>query len=172
MKLRAGTLALLLLLAALGAFVWRTSQELPPLVASHFAASGAANGFMPRGTYVTTLLVLIIGVPLLLAALPSLIVSRRGGNVRIPNREHWLAPQRRAATFAFIGAHGQWFAAAVALFLADVHWLVVQANQAQPPVLATSAIQRALVVFAAALALWLFLLYRRFRVRDEGSPDA
>ena len=172
MKPRAGAFALLLLLAALAAFVWRTSQALPPLVASHFAASGAANGFMPRGAYVTTLLALVIGVPLLLAALPSLIVSRSGDNLRLPHREHWLAPQQRAATFAFIGAHGQWFAAAVALFLADVHWLVVQANQAQPPVLATHAIQRALVAFCVVLALWLFVLYRRFRVRTGGSPDA
>ena len=170
MKPRAGALALLLLLAALAAFVWRTSEALPPLVASHFAASGAANGFMPRGAYVTTLLALVIGVPLLLAALPSLIVSC--DNLRLPHREHWLAPQQRAATFAFIGAHGQWFAAAIALFMADVHWLVVQANQAQPPLLATNAIQRALLALLVALAIWLFVLYRRFRVRSGGSPDA
>jgi hypothetical protein len=172
MKLRAGTLALLLLLAALGAFVWTTSLALPPVVASHFSASGAANGFMPRGAYITTLLVLTIGAPLMLAWLPMLIVSRGGDNLHIPHREHWLAPQRRADTFAFIGAHARWFAAGVALFLADVHWLVVQANRAQPPVLATDAIVGALVVFFIALALWLLVLHRRFRVRPEPSADA
>lgn len=172
MKPRAGTVALLLLLAALGAFVWTTSLALPPVVASHFAASGAANGFMPRGAYVTTLLVLTIGAPLLLAWLPSLIVSRSADNLHIPHREHWLAPQRRADTFGFIAAHAQWFAAGVGLFLADVHWLVVQANRAQPPALATDAIVRALVIFFIALALWLFMLYRRFRVHSESSPDA
>ena len=166
MKLRASTLALLLLLAALGAFVWTTSLALPPVVASHFSAAGAANGFMPRGAYIATMLVLIIGVPALLAALPTWIAARSGSNLRIPHREHWLAPERRAGTFAFIGAHGRWFAAGVALFLADVHWLVVQANRLQPPALATGAIQGALVAFFVALAIWLFTLFRRFRLPD------
>jgi hypothetical protein len=53
-----------------------------------------------------------------------------------------------------------------------VHWLVVQANKAAPPALATDAVWRALVVFFIALALWLLVLYRRFRMRPERSPDA
>ena len=96
----------------------------------------------------------------------ELCASIGAKSTELPNREHWLAPQRRDATFAFISAHERWFAAGVALFLADVHWLVVQANQVHPPLLATAAIERALVVFFVALALWLLVLYRRFRLRD------
>jgi uncharacterized membrane protein len=164
---RVTTIALLLLLGALGVFVWSTSQALPQVVASHFSGAGAADGFMPRAAYAMTMVVVTVGVPLLLAWLPSLIVSRSGDNLHIPHRDHWLAPQRRAATFGFIAAHARWFAAGLALFLADVHWLVVQANRVQPPTLATDAMVRALVAFFIALVLWLFVLYRRFRLPTD-----
>lgn len=86
-----GTAALLLLLFALGAFVWLTAEALPPVVASHFSASGAADGFMPRKTY--------------------------------------------------------------------------RANELRPPALSTTGIIAGLVVFFLALAVWLFVLYARFRQR-------
>jgi hypothetical protein len=165
MKPRFGTIALLLLLAGITVFVWRTSRALPPIVASHFAASGAADGFMPRATYMVVLLLLVVGAPLLVAFLPSAVVAEDGGNLKIPSRRYWLAPERRQETVAFILGHGKWFSAALALFLAYVHWLVVQANQLQPPILSTSAMVSGLVAFFAALVAWLVVLFRRFRVR-------
>jgi uncharacterized membrane protein len=165
MKPRAGTTALLLWLFALALFVWRTSTTLPPIVASHFAANGAANGFMPRGFYVILLLVLIIGVPLLLAFLPTALADRGGQILNLPNREYWLAAARREHTLEFVRLHGQWFAAAVALFMAYVHWLVLRANARQPPALSTFGITAGLVTFFLLLVVWLFILFARFRRR-------
>jgi hypothetical protein len=48
------------------------------------------------------------------------------------------------------------------VFLTYVHWLVVQANRHQPPLLSTSSIITGLVVFFAVSAAWLIILYRRF----------
>lgn len=163
MKFRSGTFALLLLLAVLAAFVWQTSKELPAVVASHFAANGVANGFMPRTAYAVLITVLVVGVPLLLALLPAAAISGAGKKLNIPHREYWLAPERREDTIAFLRAHGRWFAVVVALFLSDVHWLVVEANGLQPPVLFYRSIVTALVVFALALLVWLWALVARFR---------
>ena len=165
MSTRLGTVAFLLLLVMLGAFVWRTSQALPAVVASHFAASGAANGYMPRGIYTVLVMVLVVGAPLLLALVPGVAAGKGSGRLNIPDREHWLAPERRDATLAYIRVQGRWFAAAVALFLAYVHWLVVQANALRPPMLSTAGIVSGLVVFFLALAVWLTLLFQRFRRR-------
>lgn len=165
MKLRFSTIAFLLLLVVLAAFVWRTSQTLPPIVASHFAASGAANGFMPRGAYTALVVFLVVGAPLLLALVPAAAAGKGAKGLNIPNCEYWLAPERRKATTAFIRAGGQWFAAAVALFLTYVHWLVVRANELRPPVLSTAGIVSALVVFFLALAAWLTVLFWRLRRR-------
>lgn len=166
MKLRSGDVALLALVLVAAGFVWLTSRTLPAVVASHFSAGGAANGFMPRGTYVALLLALVVGAPLLVAFLPTAVAGRDGSNLRIPHRAYWLAPERRDDTLAFIAGHGRWFAAALALFLGYVHWLVVQANALQPPVLSTFGIVSGLVVFVAVLSAWLGILFVRFRRRD------
>lgn len=163
MTTRFGTIVFLLLLVVLGAFVWRTSQALPAVVASHFAAGGAANGYLPRGIYTMLVTALVVGAPLLLALVPAAAAGKGATGLNIPDREHWLAPERREATIAYIRVQGRWFAVAVAFFLAYVHWLVVQANALRPPMLSTTGIVAGLVVFFLALAVWLTLLFRRFR---------
>jgi uncharacterized membrane protein len=162
MSSRLGTIAFLLLLVVLAVFVWRTSQALPPIVASHFSASGAANGFMPRGIYTVLVMALVVGAPLLLALVPAAAAGKGARSLNIPHRDYWLAPERREATVACIRTHGRWFAAAVALFLTYAHWLVVRANALPPPVLSTAGIASGLVVFFLALAVWLAVLFRRF----------
>lgn len=115
--------------------------------------------------YRAVLLALVVGVPLLVAFVPVAMTGRGLRRLNIPNREYWLVPERRESTIAFIRGHGRWFAAAVALFLSYVHWLVVRANELRPPTLSTSGIIAGLVVFFLVLAVWLFVLYARFRGR-------
>ena len=160
---RKGLLALAALLAVLAAYVWHSAQQLPLVVASHFGSGGAADGFMPRGMYIGFMLAIIVGVPLLLAVLPTLAAGSDGARLKIPDRDHWLAPERRRATLAFVALHGQCFAAVVAVFLAYVQGLVVRANQLTPPMLQQQRLVAALVVFFAILGVWLLVLYRRFR---------
>lgn len=162
---RLGAIALPLLLAVLAAFVWFTSAALPEVVASHFGSSGAADGFMPRGVYIAVFLALIVGMPLLLAFLPGAVAGQGGRNLNIPDRDYWLAPERRDGTVAFVRMHGRWFAALVAVFLGYVHWLVVRANGLQPPELSTVGIAAGLAFFFLFLAAWLFVLLARFRRR-------
>src|SRR5262245_12841102 len=101
----------LALIAFVSVFVWNTTASLPAVVASHFGASGLANGYMPRGTYLTVLLLVVIGGPLLLAYLPYSISRKRVTRLNVPHRSYWLAPQRVAGTQAFLWHHGLWFAA-------------------------------------------------------------
>lgn len=166
MKRQFGTIVLLLLLFTLMAFVWFTSATLPVVVAAHFRSSGVADGFMSRSTYVAILLVLIVSAPLLLAILPLVAAGKNGMRLNIPNRDYWLAPERRDHTLAFIRRHGQGFAAMVSIFLAYVHWLVVRANELQPPRLSSTGIAMGLAVFFLSLAIWLVTLFAHFRRRD------
>ncbi len=163
MKQRLASIAFLLLLALAAGFVWSSSAALPPVVASHFGASGAADGFMARADYLLTMLLTLVGVALLVAFLPFVLPYLGDSGINLPNREYWLAPVRRAQTFAFLRLHGLSFASALVTFLAYVHWLVVQANERQPAQLSTPAIITALAVFLAVLAIWLIVLFARFR---------
>lgn len=164
MNFRVKIATLLGLLASVAAFVWWTSRDLPAVVASHFTFSGAADGFMPRGDYVTWTIALVVLVPLLPAVLPGALL-KGGAGLNIPNRDYWLAPERKADTLAFVSGHGLWLAGALTLFLGHVHWLTVTANAQKPPVLSNGGFLAGLFVFLAATAVWLGTLFARFRVR-------
>jgi hypothetical protein len=162
MNLRVGAAALAAVLASVATYVGWTSQDLPPLVASHFSFSGKADGFTPRGAYAATMIAFVILIPLLPAIVPGALAGN-GAGLNIPNREYWLAPERRAATLAFVRGHGLWLAGALALFLGYAHGLTVHANSQASPALSPGGLYAGLAVFLGGVAAWLGVLFARFR---------
>lgn len=166
MKTATASIAFVLLLSAAAAFEALSSRSLPPVVASHFAAGGSADGFLPRGGYVALMLSLTVGLPLLLVLLSSLVRLLPPRLINLPARDYWLAPERSAETRAFLQWHGAFLGVLLALFLCFVHWLVVRANALQPPVFPESPFFAGLALFLAALVTWIGVLVRRFRRRS------
>ena len=144
-------------------FVWHTSDGLPGLVASHFGASGVANGFMPLVFYVRFMIAFVIGLPTLVVLVAWYALGDSRTRINLPNRNYWLAPERHAETIAFLRAGLIWFGILLVTFLCYVHWLVVLANKAQPAQLAGSWLVAGLVAFLAALLIWLKVLLGHFR---------
>src|SRR5687767_14071272 len=95
---------LLIVLVATGGFVLFTGNGLPEVVASHFGAGGAANGAMGKGAYTVFMLVMVIGVPLLVAGSTLLVRKLPPQLVNLPNKRHWLAPERRAESLEALGS--------------------------------------------------------------------
>lgn len=83
--------------------------------------------------------------------------------VNIPNKDYWLAPERRAQTLEFLGAHGMWLGCAMALFSVGVHWITMRANASSPPRLDGRLMYVVIAAFIVALAAWIAVLHRRFR---------
>ena len=150
MKFR--TLTIVVIAAAI--FLLLTGGALPERVASHFGADGAPNGFMPRSAYLGLMLGLTAGVPFLLALPGSLIGSLPVSMIRLPHKGYWLAPERRTSTFEFMAQRSTMFGAYLIVFLCYVHWLVVEANKAVPPQLATGPLVAGLVVFGISTVIW------------------
>jgi len=149
-------------LAAGAAFVWWTSGSLPDVVASHFVAGGAANGFMPRGSYVASMLALVVVVPSLLCSLGWLSGRIPPRFVNLPNKQHWLAPERREATLASLGRFGLWAGYATLGLLCALHWFVVQANTQHPPRLEQAPLVGLLAVYFVALFVGIIMVLGRF----------
>ena len=144
--------------------IGRVCVQLKSRVAPHFGSSGAANSFMSRGGYVTFLLVFVVGLPLVMTGIMTLVFRSATTSLNIPTRDFWLASVRRTASVAFLTRHNMRFVACLALFLSYVHWLVVQANLRQPAELWNSAIYAGLGLFLLTIALWtawLLLALRR-----------
>lgn len=154
-------LAFAALLAGAAAFLLLTVDALPEVVATHFDGAGRPNGWMTRGGYLAFSLAIDVGLPLLVAAAVGLAPRRWPHRVNVPNREHWLAPERRAATLDFLGAHACRLGGVMALFGAAIHWLILDANARAAPALAGDKLAWTLGAFVAALALWGLALYRR-----------
>jgi len=147
------------------AFIWLSGRALPERVAAHFDAAGAVNGYLPRGPYLIATIVLAVVLPLLLVTVSQVGVGRPGARINLPNRDYWLAPERRDATIQYLRNWMARFAMLLALLVCFVHWLVVRAN-AMPasPHLSNSAFYGALVVFGTLMVLWIRGLFVRFRL--------
>jgi hypothetical protein len=149
------------LLVAVG-FVWLSSGNLPTIVASHFGPDGNVNGFMSRRTYMAFMLGAVVAIPMLVGLSGHLARFLPLQLLNLPNKQYWLAPDRRAATLESISSMCVPYALVLAIFLCFVHWLVVQANAVRPPKLAQTPMLVGLAVFTIASLVWLSILFRRF----------
>lgn len=145
------------------AWLYTTRDRLPPLLASHFAGDGHANGFMPRDGYLALMAAIALFIPLLLAMVTGSLSRLGPERINLPNKDYWLAPARRQATLDALQAHSLWFGTGLAGFLGAVHGLVVQANATTPPHLDAAAIGMALAGFIGWSLAWTVVLLRRFR---------
>jgi hypothetical protein len=150
-------------LAAAAWFVIRSGGGMSDVVASHFGASGEANGYMSRATYLRFMLVFVVVLPLALNLLIARVLRLPSALVNIPHREYWLAPERRADTVVRMQRHMNFFGMVLAVFLCYVHWQVVQANTRAPPVLDSLRFSTGLATFMAVLITWIVILRRDFR---------
>jgi uncharacterized membrane protein len=163
MNTRILNVLLLPIYAVLAAYVWLSSAGLPATVASHFGSDGTANGLSSRGGYTVAMLVLAVLVPAVVGLLPGLLARHAGGLINIPNRDYWLAPERKRQTEDFLALGGVAFGLALAVFMAHLHTLVVQANRLVPPQLPLASVAPGLVLLLACCAAWVLLLALRFR---------
>lgn len=143
-------------------FVTSTASELPLTVASHFDAAGQPNAFMSRGGYVRFVLCFAIGLPVTVVGILVTVYSR-ATDMKLPNREYWLAPQRLDRTRAFLVAHGVWFGSLLVTLACAVHWLEVSANRQQPPHLSNQTFAAVLLAFLIATAAWVATFMLAFR---------
>jgi uncharacterized membrane protein len=152
----------LLALAGAAVFIRISGQQLPETMASHFDATGNANGFMARDTYLNFITLIAVGAPLLIVIVQTLVLNS-ASSINIPNRDYWLAPERRDDTLAYLNKQGMRFGILLAAFLSYVHWIVVKGNAVQPPQLSNGLFIPALMVFFVATGVWISTFYFHFR---------
>jgi hypothetical protein len=152
-----------LLVCGAGVFVWISSRALPDTVASHFATSGKATGFLPRAIYVRLTLTLVVVVPLAVNLLASLSLRNTNAAIKLPNRDYWLAPERRRESVDFVRRHIARFSRMLMVFGCYVHWLVVRANALTPPALSSPWFIAGLIAFLVSTLIWAAIFVGRFR---------
>lgn len=155
--------AVFLLLVFLGFLQARNFAEaMPRVMATHFGASGSANGWQTKGEFFVVEIVMF-GVCLLIGfGVPWIISKAPPSLVNLPNKEFWLAPVRRDHTLAVFRMQMAWFACALLTFLIVVNQLVYNANQSVPRHLNGPQFTMALIAFLGFVAIWTIRLVTYF----------
>jgi uncharacterized membrane protein len=105
--------AAILLFAIL--FFANTTTSLPPLIASHFDGSGNPTAQMTRDFYTKFVFFMGVGLPIAMVALLTFVYSK-ASDMKMPNRDYWLAPERIAHTRALLVSHGVGFGSLCSYF--------------------------------------------------------
>jgi uncharacterized membrane protein len=143
------------------------AATMPPVVATHFGTSGTPNGWQTQSQFFT-LELMLLGVCLLLAfGIPRLIGALPLSLVNLPNKEYWLAPERRDATLAYFKTQFAWFGSVVLAFLLAVNQLVFKANQSRPRHLDSTTFVIAMFGFLAYMGVWTVRLVLYFSKTEK-----
>jgi hypothetical protein len=103
-------------------------QELPERVATHYDQSGRPDGWTGRNT-VLIIFAVIHGI----TALAFFVMGRLAPRIppaylNLPNRDYWLAPERREATCARLFGGMLWLGAATLGFFGLIFHNIVRSN--------------------------------------------
>ena len=139
-----------------------TLSSLPPMVASHFDGAGFPTAHMTRAFYSKFVFAMGVGFPIAMVALLSVVYSK-ASDMKLPNRDYWLAPERIGQTRALLVAHAVWFGCLMVGMVCYMHWLVLAAHRSVPPRLSNQMVIGGLLIFMAIAVGWVIALLRAFR---------
>lgn len=163
---------LLALEAAVMAFQWIHFYPLmPEKMATHFGASGEANGWMPRDGFLLFYCGMCAFLMLLFLLLPRLIGLFPDSMINMPNKEYWLATGRRGQTMALVGAHMAWLAVLVLGLMLAILQLTFLSNLMPEPRLEGTSIGITMGGFFLCMLVWLVAFIKAFNLpKGPGSP--
>jgi uncharacterized membrane protein len=145
------------------ALVLGTWPRLPAVVASHFGATGAPNGWSSRLGYVLLVLIIGNGLPLGVIGLVHAMTARGPAGLNLPSRAYWMAPSRQGQLVELVRSYIWWLGVLLTGIALAVHLAVLGANAATPPHLRGAVIVPLLIAAVAGTAAWAVGWYRVLR---------
>ena len=135
---------------------------LPDRLASHFAASGMPNGWMTKQQFFITYAAVLVPAFLVEFWVSRGIANKPDAKLRLPNKEYWLAPERRAETFAYFDSFFAWYGCALLFVVVFAMGLAMRANFDTPPQLPTGPIVTVIAAFVLFNVAAVIAMMRRF----------
>lgn len=163
-------LAALLFVVALGAaqaFYFRA--ELPEQVASHFDDSGRPNGYMSRDGFVLFQCTMLAMMATIFGLGGWLVAITPVGLINLPNKDYWLAPERRAASMTWLTGWMRWFGAVTLAWMLVVFQFAAQASLGDGR-LDSTRFWTAVGIYLVALGFAMWRLFRRFSKAPRAAP--
>lgn len=143
----------------------------PDRLATHFNASGKADGWMDKESFRTSWIITTLGLNGLILGVFWVIRFLPDPMINLPHRDHWLSADRQAETFASLLRVGFLISIPLTLLFTSLYHQVMHANLKIPPQLGSRIwIEAALsiIVIALPLGYHIFQWYHP----DRTSGDA
>jgi len=137
---------------------------LPERVAIHFDLGGLPDSW--ASDLNSTLLMLTVQALVFVSLYfsPKLLTMQPSRWISLPNRNYWLAPERRSEAVAKFNQLMWQFGTAVYFFLLLAGALAMRANMTEPARLEQGVLLIGFAIFLAYTAYWTIALLRAFRI--------
>jgi uncharacterized membrane protein len=143
--------------------------QMPQRMASHFAADGQVNGWQSRDAFFVLMLLVSSASAVVSFLAPRQIAAKANHRINLPNREYWLAPERRGETMRYISAAMAWFGCGILSVLISGTFRAMQANLSPDHRFNSGAMLAVLAGFLAGLLGLLVGLVRHFQRVPPGA---
>jgi hypothetical protein len=135
-------------------------------------AVGDPGKTMGRDAFVLFTLAMGVLVPLLCTHAVRWIATRWPGAISLPNKAHWWAPERRAASTSWLTHHMHGLGLQMVLLEAGLFYAALQAGQPTWPQPSPVVWGAGGVLLGAWFGLWIWQVYRRFPAPSAASTGA
>jgi uncharacterized membrane protein len=149
---------LLFLLLAVVQFLYFTPL-LPDQVATHFDATGQPDDWSSKQMFMAGNLIFAGGMAAMFLGLTSLVKKLPDEWINMPNKDYWLAPERRDQTLASLQSQMEWLSAITVALLVGIAQITIDANLAGKP-LNDGQFWILFGVYMLAVVVWLVRLLR------------
>jgi uncharacterized membrane protein len=158
------------LLAAVGLLYFSLLYpRLPDPMASHFNASGAATAWMPKSGFFMLIVIVTLASAVPVFLVPRSMAKLSNDKINLPNKEYWLAPERRSETMQYLGIQMGWFGCALLALLLCGLYNAVAANFRPDHHFDSGSFYAVLGAFLAFIIVWLVRLLSYFARVPENS---
>ncbi len=136
---------------------------MPDTMASHFDRSGQANGWASKTFFFVFYAGLIALFLIIFRVLPGQFKRFPDGLINLPNKDFWLALERREATFAVIEKQMTLFGNVTMVLIIGAMQLVFQANRAGAHRVSGEAMWMMLGTYIFLSIVWTINFVLKFR---------
>ncbi len=136
--------------------------QLPDLVASHFNFWGEPDGWMSKGSFLVFQAILLIFILGTTSLMPILFNRLPDAFINIPNKNYWLAPERREEAVRKFSEIRDSLRAAVLLLFIGINHFAFQANINGENL--SNGVWFILSVFLLYTIYWVFQLRKTFEI--------
>ena len=167
---RAPVTAMLALVAVAIVQFFHYYPILPARIAVHFGADGGPNGWGDTRTFMVTYGA-VEAMIVVMALLMARILERAPASVvNIPNREYWLAAERRRDTLGYIAEQFLWLECLTLAFLVALAQTIFKVNLRSGVPSLPQDFWVTLVAFAAGVGWVCFRIVKRFGGKPPRMP--